>query len=56
MELMITGTPNKNMARILQVSHRTADRIRATVYEKMGVESAAEVASLVAELRALHSA
>ena len=34
---------------------RTADRIRATVYEKVGVESAAQVASLVAELRALRS-
>lgn len=53
MELMITGTPNKNIARVLSVSHRTADRIRATIYEKMGVESAAEVACLVAELRAV---
>jgi FixJ family two-component response regulator len=56
MELMITGTPNKNIARILSVSHRTADRIRATIYEKMGVESAAEVASLVAEVRAVVTA
>ncbi len=56
MELMVTGTPNKNIARILSVSHRTADRIRATIYEKMGVESAAEVASLVAEVRAVVTA
>lgn len=56
MELMITGTPNKNIARMLSVSHRTADRIRATIYEKMGVESAAEVASLVAEVRAVLTA
>ena len=52
MESMLVGKANKSVARSLGISHRTVDRLRASVYEKMGVESPAEVARLVTELRA----
>jgi two-component system, LuxR family, response regulator FixJ len=52
MEMVITGMPNKRIARILGTSSRTVDRLRARVYEKMCVESAIELAQAVADFRA----
>ncbi len=46
-ELITSGTPNKIIARDLGVSQRTVDRIRATVLEKMGVQSAVELVRIV---------
>jgi FixJ family two-component response regulator len=51
MSEIIAGTPNKTIARKLGVCHRTAAQIRATVFEKMGVESAVDLAILTGELR-----
>lgn len=52
MESIIVGRPNKLIARDLDVSHRTVDRIRATVLEKMGAETAVDLARMVTESRA----
>lgn len=51
MESVIAGKPNKSIARDLGVSQRTVDRLRAAVFEKMGTESAVQVARAVARLR-----
>jgi FixJ family two-component response regulator len=52
MELIVAGKPNKLIARELDVSHRTVDRLRAAVFRKTGVETAVELACIVGELRA----
>jgi two-component system, LuxR family, response regulator FixJ len=51
LELIAAGEANKTIARRLGVSRRTVDRIRATVLEKMGVESAFEAARMLGEVR-----
>lgn len=48
LQLMITGRPNKVISQELQISMRTVDRRRSVVLEKMRVESAPELARLVA--------
>jgi FixJ family two-component response regulator len=52
MELIVAGRPNKLIARQLDVSHRTVDRLRAAVFRKIGVDTAVELARVVGELRA----
>jgi FixJ family two-component response regulator len=44
LEMIIEGMPNKRITRVFGVSQRTIARLRARVYEKMGVESAFELA------------
>jgi FixJ family two-component response regulator len=51
MTLIVTGVPNKTIARELGVCQRTAAQIRADVFEKMDVESAVDLAILVGDLR-----
>ena len=49
MARIVDGVPNKTIARLLDVSHRTANRIRAAVFKKMGVTSAVDLAKIVGE-------
>ena len=51
MLLIIRGLPNKSIARQLGVCQRTAANIRADVFQKMGTESAVDLALLVGDLR-----
>jgi FixJ family two-component response regulator len=51
LELIVAGKPNKAIARDLRISHRTVDRVRADVLEKMGADSAVELAQMVGEVR-----
>jgi FixJ family two-component response regulator len=53
LEMIIEGIPNKRITRVFGVSQRTVARLRARVYEKMCVESAFELARVIAESRAL---
>jgi DNA-binding NarL/FixJ family response regulator len=46
---IVEGVPNKTIAHQLDVSHRTANRIRAAVFKKMGVASAVDLARIVGE-------
>jgi FixJ family two-component response regulator len=48
---IIDGVPTKTIARQLDVSPRTANRIRAAVFKKMGVESAVDLARMVGGLQ-----
>jgi len=48
LEQIVAGSPNKTIARNLGVSRRTMDRIRASVFKKLGVSSAVQAARLVA--------
>lgn len=48
LKLMITGRPNKVISQELEISMRTVDRRRSVVLEKMRVDSAPELARLVA--------
>lgn len=48
--LVVGDQPNKSIARALGVSQRTVDRIRATVFAKLGVQSAVQAARLAMEL------
>ena len=52
MDLIVAGKPNKAIARQLDVSHRTVDRLRAAVLRKMGIDTAVELARIVGELQA----
>jgi len=52
MEAVMSGKPNKIIAREMDISQRTVDRIRANLFEKMGVGTAVELARVVAETRA----
>jgi FixJ family two-component response regulator len=52
MELIVAGKPNKAIARDLALSQRTVDRLRASLFEKMGAGSAVEVTRMVADLQA----
>jgi two-component system, LuxR family, response regulator DctR len=51
MERVATGKLNKVIAEELHVAVRTVEVHRARVYAKLGVRSAAEVATLLANLR-----
>ena len=46
---IVAGAPNKAIARQLGVSQRTANRIRATVFKKMAVKSAVDLARVVGD-------
>lgn len=46
---IVEGVPNKTIARQLGVSHRTANRVRAAVFKKMGVASAVDLARMVGD-------
>ena len=46
MAMIVNSLPNKVIARELGVCQRTAARIRADVFEKMGAESAVESAQM----------
>ena len=48
LEMIIDGIPNKRITRVFGVSQRTVARLRARVYEKMCVESAFELARVIA--------
>jgi two-component system response regulator DctR len=49
MELVVAGMPHKLIARKLGLAQRTVDRRRSSMYAKLSVESAAELATLLAE-------
>ncbi len=51
MELIMAGKPNKAIARELDLSQRTVDRVRAVVLEKMGVDSAVQLTRVVTDAR-----
>lgn len=53
LEMIIDGTPNKRITRVFGVSQRTVARVRARIYEKMCVESAFELARVIANSGAL---
>jgi two-component system response regulator DctR len=53
LEMIIEGTPNKRITRVFGVSQRTVARLRARIYEKMCVESAFELARVIANTGAL---
>ncbi|MFV1963953.1 MAG: response regulator transcription factor [Pirellulaceae bacterium] len=55
MELILDGKLNKVIACDLAISHRTVDRLRAALFDKLGVESAGEVARAVTEFRVLRT-
>jgi len=55
LELMIAGRPNKVISTELEISMRTVDRRRSIVLEKMQVDSAPELARLVALVEATSS-
>lgn len=50
---IVQGAPNKSIARNLGVSLRTAESIRATVFRKYEVDTAAELAARRTELKVL---
>jgi two-component system response regulator FixJ len=50
LQCVVAGLPNKAIALKLQLSPRTVDRRRQAVLSKMGVQSAAELATLVSQL------
>ena len=50
MTLVVTGVPNKTIARELGVCHRTAAQIRADVFKKMDAESAVDLAIMASNL------
>ncbi len=50
---LVSGVPNKTIARELGVCHRTAAHIRANLFEKMGVESVVDLAVMANDLQRL---
>jgi FixJ family two-component response regulator len=50
LDLLLAGTPQKRMVRLLKVSRRTVNRLLGNVQSKMGVNSAAELAGMMARL------
>jgi FixJ family two-component response regulator len=50
LNLLLAGTPQKRMVPLLKVSRRTVNRLLGSVYSKMGVNSAAELAGMMARL------
>jgi len=60
-ELICRGQSNKEIARALQISHRTVEDHRTDVYEKMGVPNSTALvhkilSARIAELEAMHGA
>jgi FixJ family two-component response regulator len=53
MQLVVDGRLNKAIARELKMTERTVERVRAVVLEKVGAESAVQMASLLTEHRLL---
>lgn len=51
MDYIVDGKANKVIARSLNVSHRTVDRVRARVFQKLGAETAVDLARMVTEIR-----
>ncbi len=49
-DLVLAGVPQKRAARLLKISLRTVNRLRAAIYRKMGVGSAVELARIVTGL------
>lgn len=52
MDLILADKPNRAIARRLSLAQRTIDRIRAALFEKMGVHSAVELAHEIGAFRA----
>ena len=50
LDLLTAGTPQKRMVRLLKVSRRTVNRLIGSVYSKMGLSSAGELAGMMARL------
>jgi FixJ family two-component response regulator len=42
LKLVVSGTPNKNMASQMRVAMRTIEKYRRSLFDKLGVDSAAE--------------
>jgi two-component system response regulator DctR len=55
LKLVVEGRLNKIIARDLQMTERTVERVRAGLLEKIGVESAIQVAGLLAEHQLLNN-
>ncbi len=53
MQLVVEGRLNKAIARELKMTERTVERVRAVVLDKVGAESAVQMASLLTEHRLL---
>jgi two-component system, LuxR family, response regulator FixJ len=51
MDFIVDGTPNKTIAKQLNISMRTVDRRRSSVLGKMEVKSAPELAQLITRLK-----
>lgn len=47
--LIVAGATSKEIARVLSISHRTVEFYRQSVFRKLGVRSALELAALVKE-------
>jgi two-component system, LuxR family, response regulator DctR len=56
LELIVVGRLNKQIAGDLGIAVRTVEVVRAKVFEKMGVRSSAELATLVEKHRAIPTA
>ena len=52
LELIVAGQPNKAMANKLDVSLRTIENRRRTVFSKLGTQTVAELVALVLKQRA----
>jgi two-component system response regulator DctR len=51
-ELVVAGQSSKAIARTLRISHRTVELHRSHIFDKLGVQSVAELVRLVVESRA----
>ena len=52
MELVVQGQSSKSIARTLGISYRTVELHRNHIFEKLGVQSVAELVRLAVEHRA----
>jgi FixJ family two-component response regulator len=46
LKMMVSGTPNKNMASQMRVAMRTIEKYRRSLFDKLGVDSAAEATQI----------
>ena len=53
LDCIVEGRSNKEVVAMLYMSDRTLDRRRATVFEKMGVETAVQLASMMERFRSV---